>query len=89
VQHLAHRLEKATSQQISSASTKLNLLNNSLIQLDPHAVLQRGYSMTLDQDGKLVRDASQLQRGTALQLNFARGSAEVTVDRVVATREAD
>ena len=87
--YLQLRLGKASELQISRLATKLNLLNNSLTQLDPHAVLKRGYAMAIDADGRAVRDASQLAPGLALHLSFARGSAEVTVDQVVVARQAD
>lgn len=89
LKHLQYRLSNASNQQISRPTTKLNSLSMSLNQLDPHAVLKRGYALAISPDGKAVRDATQLSKGTALHLSFAHGAAEVTVDQVVAMPEAD
>ena len=89
LKHLHYRLLNTSNQQISHATTKLNLLGMSLSQLDPHAVLKRGYALATGPDGKAVRDATELSRGQSLHLSFGHGAADVTVDQVVATAEAD
>ena len=50
---------------------KLNELTASLSQLDPLAVLTRGYAIAIGPDGKAVRDAGTLVIGSELRLNFA------------------
>ncbi len=89
ITHLAYRLHTQANWQISRQTGKLNLLGSSLKQLDPHAVLARGYALAIGPDGKAVRDATSLTTGTPLKISFSRGSAAVTVDQVVATSEAD
>ncbi|MGE5469906.1 MAG: exodeoxyribonuclease VII large subunit [Bacteroidota bacterium] len=87
--HLDYRLHSQARWKISQQSGKLNMLINSLTQLDPHAVLSRGYAIAIGPDGRAVRDAAQLAVGDALKLSFARGSAGATVDQVVAAPEAE
>ena len=87
--HLRYRLEQRTAWVLSQHSGKLNSLASSLNQLDPHAVLTRGYALAIGPDGRAIRDAATLKPGDALQLNFARGAATATVEQVVATPEAD
>ena len=82
--HLQYRLSNAARQQLSSAEAKLNQLGASLIQLDPQTVLNRGYALAFDENGRAVRDAGTLHPGTVLNLNFAKGAALATVNRVVA-----
>jgi len=89
LKHLRHRMAQAVRQQMSGAAGKLNALRAGLIQLDPRAVLERGYALAIGPDGRAVRDAAALQPGDALRLRLARGSATVTVDKVVAAPEAD
>ncbi|MGB8435639.1 MAG: exodeoxyribonuclease VII large subunit [Burkholderiales bacterium] len=48
--------------------------------LDPRAVLERGYSITRDQEGRAVRDSATVARGAHLDLTFARGTAQVRVE---------
>ena len=89
LRHLRHRIGQAARQQMTGAAAKLIALRASLIQLDPRAVLERGYALAIGPDGRAVRDAAALNPGDALRLGFARGSADVTVNQVVATPEAD
>ena len=85
LKHLSYRLENSAFQKISRCEAKLNTLAASLIQLDPHAVLNRGYALAVGPDGLPVRDATSLRAGDAVNLTFARGSAVATVDKVVAS----
>jgi len=87
--HLRYRLDNRTQWALSQHSGKLNALTSSLKQLDPHAVLTRGYALAIGPDGRAVRDATALKPGDALHLSFARGAATATVEQVVATPEAD
>nr|WP_265947876.1 exodeoxyribonuclease VII large subunit [Dechloromonas sp. A34] len=87
--HLHFRLSSRTLWQISQQAAKLNALSSGLKQLDPDAVLARGYALAIGPDGRVVRDAATLTAGDTLKLDFARGSAQATVNQVVAGREAD
>lgn len=87
--HLHFRLNNRVYWQISQQTAKLNTLERSLTQLDPNAVLARGYALAIGPDGRVVRDAATLIPGDTLKLDFARGSAQATVNQVVAGREAD
>lgn len=89
LRHQGFRLTNAARWQISAPKMKLNGLSASLSQLDPLAVLTRGYAIAIGPGGKAVRDAGTLTIGSELRLNFARGSALGTVNQVVATPEAD
>jgi exodeoxyribonuclease VII large subunit len=84
LRHLQSRLDSALRQKFFRSTAKLEQLAGGLIQLDPHAVLRRGYSLAIGQDGRAVRDAAMLAPGDGLRLEFARGEAETTVTRVVA-----
>lgn len=86
---LGLRLGQQAQWTISRESGKLKLLGNGLKQLDPHAVLARGYALAMDADGRAIRDASGLKPGHRLNLSFARGAALATVEQVVAAPEAD
>ena len=88
LKHLRYRLANSARQQISRPEAKLNALTASLTQLDPHAVLNRGYALAIGPDGHAVRDAARLYPGTRLRLSFAKGAAIATVDQVVALPKA-
>lgn len=86
---LRQRLERQLQWQFAQRRTELNALASGLRQLDPRAVLARGYTLTTGPDGRAVRDAGELAAGTVLRLDFARGAALAMVDQVVAAGEAD
>ena len=89
LRHQGFRLTNAARWQISAPSMKLNGLSTSLSQLNPLAVLTRGYAIAIGPDGKAVCDAATLAVGSELRLSFARGSALSTVSQVVEAPEAD
>ncbi|MDR0776478.1 MAG: exodeoxyribonuclease VII large subunit [Azonexus sp.] len=86
---LRQRLERQLQWQFAQRRTELNALASGLRQLDPRAVLARGYTLATGPDGRAVRDVGELAAGAVLRLDFARGAALATVDRVVAGGEAD
>ena len=59
---------------------RLDLAARGLETTSPYAVLERGYSITRDANGKAVRDASELSEGAAIEtvLQSGRVSSEVT-----------
>ena len=48
--------------------------------LDPGRVLARGYALVRDEQGQLVTDSAELQSGQPLELELARGAAQVRVE---------
>ena len=60
---------------------QLARLEPALAHLDPRQVLARGYSLVRDAEGNIVRDAQSLKQGDALDVSFAEGGAQVTVER--------
>lgn len=61
-------------------ASRLATLTSHLAHLNPQAVLERGYSITRDVAGRVVRDGETLTSGEGLALTFARGGARVRVD---------
>jgi exodeoxyribonuclease VII large subunit len=59
---------------------------NRLVQIEavlnersPHTVLERGYSITRDAEGKIVRDAAQVTIGTDVSIHLARGELGASI----------
>lgn len=75
----ARRLRVAVNRRIESAAAVLSRTEAHLKHLNPQLVLDRGYSITHDASGKIVRDSTRLACGEDLRITFARGwvSAEV------------
>ena len=61
------------------ARLRLAALTAHLGHLNPQAVLERGYSITRDTRGRVVRDGAGLAEGERLDLTFAVGGASVRV----------
>jgi exodeoxyribonuclease VII large subunit len=89
LRHLYFRLVSRSQFEISQKTGKLKSLASSLKQLDPHAVLERGYALAIGPDGRAIRDAATLKPGDLLQLGFARGAASATINQVAPPPEAD
>ena len=50
-----------------------------LAAFNPRAVLQRGYALLLDQDGKAIRKAQETHERQSLRALLAEGEIAVTV----------
>lgn len=69
----------ACASYISEKSAKLHSLHAQLDAIGPLKVLERGYSLTQDSDGKVVRSASTLKEGEHIRTVLADGEVESEV----------
>ena len=76
---LAQRLAGAASQHLTALHAEVRSLAAQLAQLNPRAVLERGYSMVETRSGTIVRDSAQIAHEDDVQISFARGWARATV----------
>jgi exodeoxyribonuclease VII large subunit len=81
VAQLAARLSSATAYRLELARHQLAALRASLASLDPSAVLARGYTITRDETGALVRDSARVREGDRLSTTLAKGWIESEVKR--------
>lgn len=80
----SRRLGMAHARLLAARQARLAAAGAQLRALDPGLTLARGYSIARDAEGRIVRDATALAPGQALELSFAQGGAQVEVLR---TRE--
>jgi len=78
---LRTRLAFALSHRVQRASSHLERLQASLTSLDPEAVLGRGYSITRDGAGRVLRDAAQAREGELILTTLARGAIRSKVKK--------
>jgi exodeoxyribonuclease VII large subunit len=78
---MARRLRSCGRRALESAAGLLARLDAHLKHLDPHQVLERGYSITHAADGTIVRDAARLKVGEGVKITLARGWAGAQVKR--------
>jgi exodeoxyribonuclease VII large subunit len=77
---LRHRLAIAEHRARERRGDAVARLLAQLSQLNPTAVLARGYSITCHEDGRIVRSATEVEVDERLSLTFAAGSARVRVE---------
>lgn len=53
--------------------TKLVQYHTQLAHLNPQSVLQRGYSITFNAEGKILRDSQQVDLNESIQIVLADG----------------
>ena len=70
---LQTRLQQAAVLQLRSRRDRLDQIEALLASFNPQAVLQRGYAIARDADGRVLMDADAVAAGTAVDLQLARG----------------
>ena len=78
-QSLAQRLASAAAHRVDTLRSDVRSLAAQLAQLNPQAVLERGYSVVETSTDKIVRDSAQLERDEEVRLTFAKGWARAQV----------
>jgi exodeoxyribonuclease VII large subunit len=65
---------------------RLGALSGQLNQLSPMKVLDRGYAIVFDQQGKVVKSAAAVRLGDPIQVQLARGRLEAEVKKKEVTK---
>jgi exodeoxyribonuclease VII large subunit len=76
---LDERLSRAAGQNLSAHREVLARLDGHLRNLNPQTVLERGFSLTQDAHGNIVRDSATLAAGDLLRITFAKGASHAQV----------
>ncbi len=83
---LTSQLDRAMNRRAESATTRLDRAEATLRSIDPRRVLKRGYSITHQPDGSVVRSVSEVGPGTRLLTNVADGTIASEVDSSAARK---
>lgn len=78
-ENLGQRMGAAAARFLVLVGHKLKSTETHLTHLDPHRVLERGYSIAQKGDGAIVRNSTQVEAGDSLRLTFAAGWANTEV----------
>jgi exodeoxyribonuclease VII large subunit len=81
VTQLNARLAFAFSHKVHRCEARLAQLGATLVSLDPTAVLARGYSITYNAAGAVVRDSTAVSAGERITTQVARGRIESEVKK--------
>ena len=76
---LAQRRTSAMNRGLAARSEKLGLQIGKLDALSPLSVLARGYSITQNEDGRILRDAAAAKPGDKLKIRLERGKLNAEV----------
>jgi len=77
---LRARMAMVRSGLLSARAARVAAYARALQALDPHRVIGRGYALVRNEHGQLVTDSGQLRSGQPLELELARGTAQVRVE---------
>ncbi len=82
VMNLARELENLVRRMLDKKTHKAGLLRARLDSLNPMTLLNRGYSMVTDQEGRVMNSVNLLAAGQKLRIHFADGRAGVSVENL-------
>jgi exodeoxyribonuclease VII large subunit len=80
----ASSLARGVGGRLHTARVRLEARDATLEAIAPQAVLDRGFSLTLDDEGGVVRSAEALQQGSEIMTRFSTGRAYSRVESVEA-----
>jgi exodeoxyribonuclease VII large subunit len=78
-QQLAQRLRRSQLNLMQQRNTDLKSLKSQLVQLNPQAVLQRGYSLVHNAKGDIIRSAKNVKLKESVRITFADGNAAAEI----------
>lgn len=81
VEDLSSRLDRSLDTQLEKKKAKLENLTYMNRALGPEKVFARGFTMTKDKAGNIIRDAVDLDSGDSLYTYFGKDSVKSTVDK--------
>ncbi|QQL45962.1 exodeoxyribonuclease VII large subunit [Sulfuriroseicoccus oceanibius] len=77
---LQRRMVELTTHRLEKLTDALGHRQSLLHAISPDVVLARGYSLTTDSTGRIIRDADTLSPGDELTTKFAKGSVRSKVE---------
>ena len=79
--NLRLRLERASTAQVEKRVDRLGRLHGMLRALGPESAFQRGFSIALGPDGKILRSAAALKPGETMRTKFTDGEVLSVVEK--------
>lgn len=89
LEHLLVLLNAQARARLAARRRELGEAGARLSALSPLAVLGRGYSLTWDGSGRLLRDASAVQPGDPVRITLHRGELDCRVEKGRPARESE
>ena len=84
VSRIEDRIIRGVTLKLSVMESALSVLETRISAADPRRIMQRGYVLAVDSEGVVMRSASGRSKGDRVNVMFADGVLECTVDSVSA-----
>lgn len=79
---LRTRVKAAFAVKIAAAESALHILQSRILSADPRRILERGYALALDAEGRVMKGAAGRSVGDKVSMMFSDGTLRCTVDGV-------
>jgi exodeoxyribonuclease VII large subunit len=75
MQHVEYRnkLSYVSEKQIVNQKNKLSILNEKIKQFDPSQILEKGFSITVDSKGRIIKNSNNVNQGDTIKTIVAKG----------------
>jgi exodeoxyribonuclease VII large subunit len=83
------RMKMAFSSRLALMESNLNVLQARIMGADPRRILERGYTLVLDADGRVMKGAAGRSKGDRVTVMFADGRLDCTVNNVILSEAKD
>ena len=80
IDYSVERMARALSTMVAGFESDMRTLGAKISLLSPYSVLERGYSITIDAQGKAVTSASAVKKGDILRTRLSRGEIVSTAN---------
>ena len=77
------RMKMAFASRLALMESNLNVLQARIMGADPRRILERGYTLVLDADGRVMKGAAGRSKGDRVTVMFADGRLDSTVNNVI------
>lgn len=72
---------------LDAAKSRINVLAAEIASFDPVVLMRRGWSITYDRNGKVLRSVKQTKKGDEITIRLADGQATSTITEVSTNKE--
>ncbi len=80
--NIEEKIDSSCKRIIEKKRAQLNTLSANAKALNPLGVLKRGYAAVFSENGKVITSKTSLNKGDKINLNFADGTVQSTVESV-------
>lgn len=87
INQLHHHVKVCSRQQLEQRNRRLSQLMELLDTVSPLKTINRGYSLALSEDGKILRDSANVKVGDRITTKLAKGELQSRVEQVNAEYE--